>query len=401
MQFHICLPILQESAQWNALRLSLQQQSYRNFTLYACVNQDEAWWNIPDKQAVCKDNATTLSLLRQNTDFETVVIDRSSRGQGWKGKQRGVGWARKLCMDAAAANAKDTDIIVSIDADTHYPPDYLQSLIAVFKDNNVDAHANPYYHPLGKDAVANKAILRYELYMRLYAINMLKIGNPYAFTALGSAMVITAKHYKKIGGISPKKSGEDFYFLQKVVKTGILNISHDVCVYPAARFSTRVDFGTGPAMIKGSQGEWQSYPFYPPHLFQDIAQSTACFEQLYHNKNTAFPMAAFLQEKGYGAEVWQKLKQNHPKPKAFERACHEFIDGLRILQFCKTKYTEKDDYKHLIDNIKELKHKHYPVLDIEDMSPETVFDIKTMTKLRDKLFHIEQTLRHQQKTLSI
>lgn len=345
-----------------------------------------------------------MAMLRATADMAIHVIDRSSPGLGWQGKHAGVGWARKLPMDAAAERAADKDIIVSIDADTHYPPHYLASLVQLFQQQpKLAGHSNPYFHPLGADPTANRAILRYELYMRLYLINLLRVGSPYAFTALGSAMAVRVSHYKKMGGMSPKRSGEDFYFLQKIVKTGQLSIWNEQCAYPEARFSDRVDFGTGPAMIKGRQGLWQSYPFYPPQLFDNIASSQKCYRALYET-DVDFPLARYLAAKQPLHELWRKLRKNHGSAQAFQRACHEYIDGLRLLQYCKDSYKDmiQDDNKHLKDNLIALHQQGFDIADklISAIRHEPI-STETMAAIREQLFTIEQALRKQQKTLQI
>ena len=145
------------------------------------------------------------------------------------------------------------------------------------------ALSNPYYHKLTGAEAEDRAILRYEIYMRNYAINMLLINSPYAFTAMGSAIALPVSSYKAIGGLTPKLSGEDFYFLQKLRKYGNINIHNKEKVYPAARFSDRVFFGTGPAMIKGNDGDWESYPIYHIQLFKNIERTYESFEILFKN----------------------------------------------------------------------------------------------------------------------
>ena len=253
----ICLPILNESENIPVLLDSLKNQSYKNFELIACVNQPEEWWEVDEKIDQCQDNQRSLEILKKEKQFPITIIDKSSKGNGWQGKQKGVGWARKIAMDKAASLGTDQDLIVSIDADTEYPKDYLLSVRDIFKKKpKIVGLANPYYHRLTQDEEANYAILRYEIYMRNYAINMLLIDNPYHFTALGSAMATSVKTYARMGGISPKASGEDFYFLQKLSKFGFLEHWNKYKLYPAARFSDRVNFGNGPAMIKLNTGDW-------------------------------------------------------------------------------------------------------------------------------------------------
>lgn len=331
----LCLPILNESENIPHLLSYLENQTYPHFSLIACVNQEEKWGNLEDKQDQCVDNQKTIQILNAQTSFPIHIIDKSSKGMAWIGKQGGVGWARKLAMDFAADQGNEQDLIVSIDADTEYPENYLESLIALFKSKpNSVGLSNPYYHRTTDKKEVDMAILRYEIYMRNYAINMLLIDNPYQFTALGSAMATTVKTYKRVGGLSPKKSGEDFYFLQKLRKFGTIENWNSVCVYPAARFSSRVVFGTGPAMIKGNRGDWVSYPIYPFYQFQKVKTTYNCFSALYKTELET-PMTEFLQMQLKREAVWDALRANYKSEEQFIKACETLVDGLRIIQFLK------------------------------------------------------------------
>ena len=349
----LCLPILNEADRLAALLENIALQSYKNIELIACVNQPEEWWNLGDTLKQCLDNQKSIEILKQETLFPITIIDKSSKGKAWTGKQKGVGWARKLVMDEAAKSGKEEDLIVSIDADTAYPADYLNSLVHLFNSKKTKVGlANPYYHPLTSDEAQNYAILRYEIYMRNYAINMLLIDNPYHFTALGSAMATSLKVYKKVGGLSPKASGEDFYFLQKLSKYGELSHWNHLKVFPAARFSNRVNFGTGPAMIKGNQGDWSSYPIYPHSLFQKVRQTYDTFPILFE-KEIQTPMSAFLQQQFKRDEIWLPLRKNYKSEQQFIKACQTLVDGLRILQFLKseTSFEEEEQAEILSSNL--------------------------------------------------
>ena len=320
-----------------SLLACLQKQNFTDFHLLACVNQPNAWWDEPEKKPICEANLKTLKYFEGLQLSGMTIIDRCSPGRGWKGKHFGVGWARKTTMDAAAAMATANDLMVCMDGDSSYPPDYLETIATAFAQNpEIKGMAIPYFHPLGKDENANKAILRYEIYMRYYAINMLRIGNPYAFTAIGSAMACHTDAYRAIGGITPHKSGEDFYFMQKLRKFGSILIDVDTQALPAARFSDRVFFGTGPAMIRGSSGDWTSYPIYAHSLFDEVRQSFGAFGNLYKN-DLEIPMSEFLIEK-FGDGLWEKLRRNAKTENSFVKACHGMVDGLRILQYLKWRH---------------------------------------------------------------
>jgi len=305
---------------------------------------------------ICLNNKKVLDLLSEKNNKNYSVIDKSSKGYGWIGNKKGVGWARKTAMDFIANKAKTDDIILSLDADTTFSNEYFASIINIFLENkNIVALANPYYHKLTGSDAEDKAILRYEIYMRNYAINLLLINSPYAFTALGSAIALPVRSYKTIGGLTPKLSGEDFYFLQKLRKYGNIIVHNKEKVFPAARFSDRVFFGTGPAMIKGNKGDWESYPIYHHSFFEKIKETYHCFPNLFY-KDHQTPLTSFLQEQFGSKNIWQALRENHKDEEHFVRACHEKFDGLRILQYLKSSQENivKTDEECLMENISEI-----------------------------------------------
>lgn len=327
---HIALPVMGESANLPQFLSCIEKQTFRNFKIHICVNQYDDWWLDSDKRHYCTDNVKSLDYLSSfKNDIE--IIDRSSKENGWPPKRGGVGWARKVLMDSISSNEKN-DIIVSMDADTIYPEDYLFSINKYF-----DNHPNhlglslPYFHHLSRDET-DVHILRYEIYMRYYALNMLRIKNPYNFTALGSALALPVWAYNKIGGMTPVKSGEDFYLLQKLVKSGPLGQWTDTTAYPSSRFSDRVLFGTGPALIKGTKGEWDSYPIYHPESFNLVNETFDLFPLLF-KKDIDTPMSAFLKDQLKTTDLWGPLRSNYKDISNFVRACINKVDGLRILQF--------------------------------------------------------------------
>lgn len=344
---YLALPLLDELEHISDLFACIAQQSYQDVVVVACVNHPEIWRSQPAKSDLIRRNEATLSLLQEKENERLKVIDRCSMGRGWNSRHFGVGWARKTIMDHISKIADEDDIILSMDGDTYFDPGYLEEIVKAFNNNPyIKAITIPYYHPIptGSEAAA-RAILRYEIYMRHYALNMLRIANPYAFAALGSAIACTVKSYRSIGGITPHKSGEDFYFVQKLRKYGSLLIWLDEKVYPAARFSDRVFFGTGPAMIRGSSGDWSGYPLYPYQFFDEIKATFDGFEALFHEE-IQLPMSHFLKEK-FGEDFWSPLRKNAKSADRFVKACHDKVDGLRILQYLKWRN------EHVVDNDEE------------------------------------------------
>ncbi|MDD2412656.1 MAG: glycosyltransferase, partial [Bacteroidales bacterium] len=225
MKIYIALPALNEADFISTtLDCIVNQQTTIDYETIICVNQPDEWWENPEKISICKNNIKTLKMLESYQKHLSIsIIDRCSKGKGWKGKEIGVGYARKTIMDFISEEAADEDIIISMDADTLIDSDYVESIAQNFiKNPDAMAISAPYYHPLSGNEDADKSMLRYEIYMRNYALNMLHIDSPFAYTALGSAIAYKQWAYRKIGGMSPVKSGEDFYFLQQIRKVGKL-----------------------------------------------------------------------------------------------------------------------------------------------------------------------------------
>ena len=386
------------------------QQTDFSFSVYVCVNQPDEWWQQEDKRAICERNAALISFLTRYSPFPIHLIDKSSQGKGWKGKHFGVGFARKVIFDAIFEIAEKEDIIISLDADTQFGSGYFQSVGHFFNAHpTLHVLANPYYHPLktlSSSAVHlpdnlmmsgneenDRAVLRYELYLRNWHINMSKAASPYAFTALGSAIAVRVQALQKIGGITPVKSGEDFYLLQKLRKMGRIGQWNSELVFPSARLSDRVFFGTGPAMIKGIKEGWDSYPIFHHALFQEIGNSYHAIEQLF-TEDIDLPFLQFLKEQCKEENLWAPLRKNAKDLPHFTHAFHEKADALRIFQYIRTQ------------------HKTHPIRD-EDALRENLqhwlqtplpnflsanFSFKDLTTpqlnlLRDLLFEIEGDTR--------
>lgn len=341
--------------------LDLNRQSLLPQTVCVCINQPQSYHSdgIPQHARICQTNQEVYERIRQfkaecRFAFELEVIDRFSPQNAWSGKHFGVGWARKVAMDFLSRHsaAENGDILVCADADTRYPGDYLENIQKQF-DTYPQAVglANPYYHTPEQENLPEAqqiAVLRYEVYMRAYALNMLLNEHPYAFTAVGSSMACRMEAYRKIGGISPFKSGEDFYFLQKLAKTGALMVHSDSVSHPSSRLSERVFFGTGPALRKGMENRWESYPVYPPGLFEKMQCAYEALPALFEGGEPS-PALDFWQE-AFGADWWVSLRRNSgARKEQFIRACKEKFDALRSLQFLKANYRQDDteDWRNL------------------------------------------------------
>lgn len=400
-KIYVALPVLNEAILLDSCIKCIENQTYANFQAVVCVNQPEDWWDNEDKIEICRNNSITLLYLADLKKTNYTIIDKSSKGNGWIGNKKGVGWARKITMDHVAENAEPNDIIISIDADTTFSENYFASVVKQFSENrNVVALSNPYYHKRTGSDAEDRAILRYEIYMRNYAINLMHINSPYAFTALGSAIALPVSSYKAIGGLTPKLSGEDFYFLQKLRKYGRILVYNNEKVFPEARFSDRVLFGTGPAMIKGNTGDWNSYPVYHHSLFDKIKITFEGFEFLFKYELET-PMSGFLKSQFATNELWKPLRDNFKNPENFIRACHEKVDGLRILQFLKLEQNQLliSDEQCLYENIVNCFSNYSPFANLHQLEHVDFgkCSIDLLDEIRNYLVSIESLLQEKQK----
>jgi len=336
----------------------IDKQRYKaNIKVYVCVNQPEKCWEN-EQIEICKNNQQTIELLKNYSHLDITLIDKSSRGNGWEDKKQGVGHARKLLIDSILQVASDNDILISMDADTVFEADYCQTVA-----DNFQAHkgavglAVPYYHRLINSEPEDRAILRYELYTRNYNLNLLRIGSPYAYTALGSAIACTIKACKAVGGFDAYTSGEDFYFLQKLCKHGNILRYNKSKVYPATRYSARVPFGTGPAMQKGSLGNWKPYPIFDYSGFDVIEQTYKMIGHLFY-EDVDNEFIRFLKTVFSTDDLWSALRKNYKTISSFTRAFHNKADGLKIFQFLRYHQSncQKSDEKCLSDFFKQ----YYP-----------------------------------------
>jgi glycosyltransferase involved in cell wall biosynthesis len=395
LKVYATLPVLNESENIAALLLDLEAQNFDDWMLVVCVNQPDEWWQIPDKQHICEDNARTIAFLEAKDDSRIRVIDRSSIGLGWKGKHHGVGWARKTAMDFAADLADADDVIVSMDADTRYPDNYFSSVVEqIHRFPEATGLSVPYYHKLTGDETADRCILRYEIYMRNYALHMLQLRNPYCFSAIGSGMACKSGVYKRVGGLTPKLSGEDFYFIQKLRKAGNIIVHCDAVIHPEARFSDRVYFGTGPAMIRGRDGKWDSYPIYCGDSFLKVADTFQAFADLY-TADFEVPMQYFIDQMIDGNSFWGTLRNNSASVEAFVKACTQRLDGLRILQFLKSdndNYPQSDEEK-LWQFLNSALFSTEDIAGLPDFNNFSDCSINDLNSIRNIMFQKERSLQ--------
>ena len=324
-------------------------------TLIVCVVNNRA---APDEsESRIRENLATLGTLRAWVDgadgggrctmgdgaLRLALVDAASPGNELASHE-GVGTARKIGLDLGLRllheNGMEDGLLINLDADTLVEPNYLAEIGRFFSDRGSGAAVVAYEHPLDGPEEERDAILCYELFLRYHLMGLQLARSPYAYTAIGSTIVCTAAAYASVSGMSRKRAGEDFYFLEKLAKTVAVDSITGTKVFPAARPSTRVPFGTGPRVDAYMAGSREGTLFFHPasyevlggwlSLISDRADEEAA--QIYGAASTVCPaLPAFLDEIRF-RKIWPRLQENAPGPNILMKQFHRWFDALKTLQ---------------------------------------------------------------------
>ncbi len=299
----------------------------------------------------------TLALTRYcgSPCIDLLLIDRFSASRCIPHRQ-GVGLARKIGNDIAltlfARGLVEQPWLYNTDADVQLPRDYF----ATAPDPTASAGLYRFEHRAATPEL-ELAMTLYELSLHYYVLGLRWAGSRYAYHSIGSIIAISAQHYAEIRGF-PKRSGaEDFYLLNKLAKAGhIADVaSGPICI--SGRASTRVPFGTGPALSKISQLEQplEQFTFYDPNTFAALRQWLSAVPRLWEQRDRitadglnrvladalrdtgAQPplldtIVAALDSLGIAAAVEHSLAHSK-REQTFVQHIHTWFDALRTLQF--------------------------------------------------------------------
>ncbi|HOZ45932.1 MAG TPA: glycosyltransferase family 2 protein [Candidatus Hydrogenedentes bacterium] len=297
--------------------------------------------------AIAENQATLRRLdavMRRSTALRLAYVDASSPGVELPPRE-GVGLARRIGMDhavAVLARSKETPRLVGcLDADALVEPNYLEALRTHFERPDGWAAVTAYAHRLDgitKDEIAG--ILCYELFLRYHALGLTLARSPYAFHTIGSTIACTAEAYAVAGGMNRREAGEDFYFLQKLAKTGAVHILNTTTVHPSGRASSRVPFGTGPRVRNFSHAPDEAFAVYHPECYAVIDKWFALIDRGLHAEAAAIladaeaiapELRAFLDSACF-ERTWEDLARNSPDAQGLVRHFHDWFDGLKTLR---------------------------------------------------------------------
>ena len=147
-------------------------------------------------------------------------------------------------------------------------------------------------------------------------------------------MAVKASVYCKAGGMNKRKAGEDFYFLSKVFPYGKIIELNTAVVYPSARISTRVPFGTGRAQQNFIEKKDEVYTNYTFQSFEDLKLFFAC--DFYENSvdTNSFPdsIKQFLLEVDFENKL-NEIKNNTTSKQQFKKRFFDWFDGFMLLKY--------------------------------------------------------------------
>jgi hypothetical protein len=341
----VVIPSLAESSTIYATLYSLARnppELLDRFLVVVVVNHRE---DAPDSDK--SDNLATLELLKNTVTalvpLKLAWVDAASEGCELPHKGGGVGLARRIGLDLALSRLdplnKNT-VLACLDADTLVRPDYLPALMQHFERSSTGGAIFHFLHQPGLSPAGQSAIDRYELFLRSYVFGLKLAGSPYAFHCVGSAMACRASAYLKIGGMNSRSAGEDFYFLQQLSRTVGVGHVQGTVVYPSARASHRVPFGTGRSISRMLDGGSAELLFYQTTCFRILADWLKLVAEGLGAESTLLVksagqisprLAEYLGLIGFH-EIWQKLQKNNPGRSALHRAFNGWFDGLKTMK---------------------------------------------------------------------
>lgn len=268
-----------------------------------------------------------------------VAVDRCRAPLAF-GPRDGVGLARKVGLDLALAAWRaglvEGPWLHTTDADARLPPGHFVEPVG--EDGSV-ARIARYWHDTASDDPVAHATALYEVWLRHWVAGLAHAGSPYAFDAIGSCIRVRADAYARVRGVPRRQAGEDFHLLAKLTKTGVVQRDAldraPIIIRPRA--STRVPFGTGPAVRRIMSNLPAAPTLHDPRVYDGVAHVVAALDDTDTTWESVFEglpasVRAALEQIG-GRAALPRATTAATTPLQLRRRRHEWFDGLRTLRF--------------------------------------------------------------------
>jgi hypothetical protein len=299
-----------------------------------------------------------------DTQLKLSYIDASSKGCEIPKSDGGVGMARKIGMDMALRllkkSSSEKKLIISLDADTLVQTNYLAAIKNYFTPK-IKTAVVAYEHQMPLNYEEQAAICCYEIFLRYWVLGLKYAKSPWAFHSIGSTIVTSTDSYLKVRGMNRREAGEDFYFLNKLAKIGSIDYIRNTCVFPSARSSSRVPFGTGKSIERFLSGQKQEYLLYNPKIFTIISEWLEFMNNALlmpedeiltaaHRINPA--LKSFLVDSRF-VDAWSKIRRNAKEEKTLRHQFNDWFDGFKTFKLVnyltKTVYSQIDMFDALAE----------------------------------------------------
>jgi hypothetical protein len=313
-----------------------------------------------------QENYQKLFEWKANNDRENLVL-HPIYAHSVNAKYAGAGMARKIGMDEAIrrfnAMNRPEGVIISLDADCLVSPNYLRQIESVFfGDKSCFAATLNFRHRIDEmaDPKQKLGIRLYEDYLHYYKKALDFTGFPDSIYTIGSAFAVRADAYVKQGGMNRRQAGEDFYFLNKLTKLGKIIEINDAFVYPSARVSDRVPFGTGAAMTKWMNDIDDLALTYNFAAFLDLKILFDQVDALFRNNaNTGFMASLPASVRDYlqileFSDKLAEINTNSASLASFRKRFFQFFDGFIILRFLNLAHQKYYPRQNLSEAIQQL-----------------------------------------------
>lgn len=276
-------------------------------------------------------------------------------------KHAGVGLARKIGMDLAVdhflRNERSRGVIISLDADCTVSPNFLTAVWNAFsKDKLLNATIHNFHHRVEEGSPLQESMARqYEAYIRYFRSMLEYIGFPYFWHTIGSAFAVSADAYVRVSGMGRQQGGEDFYFLQKIFVLGSICELKEAVVFPMARLSDRVPFGTGPSLQKmmddpeGNVRACSERSFFElKQLFDRKDDFRGKDLQSMEKVVTALhpSLQQFLQEIDFAALI-KDCNENSASTATFRKRFFHHFNAFRIIKYLNQVHPDPFPYENL------------------------------------------------------
>ena len=270
------------------------------------------------------------------TGPDILIIDRFSPGYSITKKQ-GVGLARKIGMDIAASLINQGVIsrrwLFTTDADAELPEDYF----CIETEGTDAAFLHPFKH-VAQPGLSLPMQL-YELSMLYYVAGLRWANSPYAYPTIGSTISCSLDCYAAVRGFPKRSTGEDFYLLNKLRKTGEVRLGGGNPINISGRFSDRVPVGTGQAIKAIHDMDSPIMEFTLEHhrcfsqlkLFLDWLEDVSVTQP--EHLSTGDPgIDDYVRQIGLVPHYERKRLQT-PTTKVMRKHLNDWFDGLKTRQF--------------------------------------------------------------------